>query len=101
MTSVTTSNYKSSTAMEYINRKDRVTLGDVTTGLFIANEVDKHIHRHDDDYDEDLEREMDEYGLDEDEKDAIRSGDYTIENFDMDNWDEDNYYWDEDEDKPD
>ena len=46
------------------------------------------------------EEDLDELGLDDDEKEAIMSGDYIPENFDMDNWDEDNYYYSEDEDKP-
>lgn len=41
--------------------------------------------------------ELDELGIYEDEeRDAIKSGDYEPENFDMENMDEDNYYYDED-----
>lgn len=95
------SSKKSTTAMDYITRKDRVTLGDVATGLFVANEVDKHLHKEDEDYDEELEKEMDVYNLEEWERELVRNGEYNPWNFEepggVDPLDEDDYYYDEDD----
>ena len=43
-----------------------------------------------------LEEEMDYYDLEDWEKEEVRKGDYTPENFDSEDLEDDDYYFDED-----
>lgn len=79
----------------YSNNDDKIKLSDIVLGATVANEIDKHIHK-DDDVDEELEREMDDYCLDDWQKDLVRRGEYYPWSFDEDEIDEDSYYYEDD-----
>ena len=81
----------------YSNNDNRLKVSDVILGAAVANEIDKHIHKKDDDYDEELEREMDDYMLEDWQKDLVRKGEYDPWNFEEDGpLEEDDYYYDDD-----
>lgn len=80
----------------YSSNDDKIKLSDIVLGAAVANEIDKHIHKKEDDVDEELEREMDDYCLDDWQKDLVRSGEYYPWSFDEDEIDEDSYYYEED-----
>ena len=42
-----------------------------------------------------LEQKMEEYGLEEWQKDLVRSGEYNIDNFEEENLEEDDYYYED------
>lgn len=80
------------------NKENKVSLGDVAAGLFLANEIDNHFNKdNDEDYDEDLEKEMDAYALEDWQKDLVRKGEYDPWNFEEDGeLEEDDYYYEDD-----
>ena len=68
--------------------------------VFYYNEINKNIDKNEQLKEKDrknaLEEEMDMYGLDEDEKELVRKGEYDPWDFDPDNpTDEDDYYKDD------
>lgn len=81
-------------------KKNKVGLGDVLVGMAIANELDNHSHKNDD-YDEKLEKEMDNYVLEDWQKDLVRQGHYDPWNFQEPGEDgpleEDDYYYEDDD----
>ncbi len=82
----------------YNNDNTRLKASDVVLGAAVANEIGKHIHKKDDDYDEELEREMDNYMLEDWQKDLVRKGEYNPWNFEEDGpLEEDDYYYDDDD----
>lgn len=80
----------------YNTNDDKIKFGDIVLGAAVANEIDKHIHKKEDEVDEELEREMDDYCLDDWQKDLVRSGEYYPWSFDEDEIDEDSYYYEDD-----
>ena len=46
--------------------------------------------------DERLEKEMEEMGLDEWEKEEVRNGNYDLDNFEEEDLEEDDYYYEDD-----
>ena len=79
----------------YSNKDNRIKVSDIILGATVANEVDKHIHKNDE-IDEELEREMNDYCLEDWQKDLVRSGEYYPWSFDEDEIDEDSYYYEDD-----
>ena len=77
-------------------KEDKITLGDALLGVFAVNEIDKMMHKKDD-YDEELEKEMDDYMLEDWQKDLVRKGEYEPWNFEEDGeLEEDDYYYEDD-----
>lgn len=76
---------------------DKIKLSDVATGYFIVDGLSKIGHKKDKDYDEELEREMDDYMLEDWQKDLVRKGEYNPWNFEEDgDLEEDDYYYEDD-----
>lgn len=76
--------------------KDKISFGDVAAGIFIADALDKHFNK-DDEYDEELEKEMDMYALTDWQKEEVRKGNYAPWNFEEDgDLEEDDYYYEDD-----
>ena len=74
---------------------NKVGMGDVVTGTLLFNALDKKINENKD-YDEELEKEMDEYCLEDWQKDLVRNGEYNSWNFEEDGeLDEDDYYYED------
>lgn len=84
----TTSNYS------YENTGD---LSDTITEISIASMIDSHINNQKDSYyNEKLEKEMDNYGLEEWQRDLVRKGEYDPWNFEEDgDFTEDDYYYED------
>lgn len=76
--------------------KEKISFGDVAAGIFIADALDKHFNK-DDEYDEELEKEMDMYALTDWQKEEVRKGNYDPWNFEEDGeLEEDDYYYEDD-----
>jgi hypothetical protein len=77
------------------NNTNKASVKDERAGLLIADEIDKKLNK-DDEYDEELEKEMNAYDLEEWQKDLVRKGEYDPWNFEEDNLEEDDYYYEDD-----
>lgn len=80
------------------SKENKIGLSDVITGIGIASMIDEHINNQKDrEYDEKLEKEMDNYALEEWQKDLVRKGEYDPWNFEEDgDLTEDDYYYEDD-----
>lgn len=85
------------TSMPKQKNENKIGFTDVITGIAIANELDKHFNREEDeDYDEELETEMDAYDLEDWQKDLVRQGRYNPWNFGEEELEEGDYYYEDD-----
>lgn len=85
------------TSMPKQKNENKIGFTDVIAGIAIANELDKHFNREDDeDYDEELETEMDAYDLEDWQKDLVRQGRYNPWNFGEEELEEGDYYYEDD-----
>lgn len=81
------------TSMPKQKNENKIGFTDVIAGIAIANELDKHFNREEDeDYDEELETEMDAYDLEDWQKDLVRQGRYNPWNFGEEELEEGDYY---------
>lgn len=85
------------TSMPKQKNENKIGFTDVIAGIAIANELDKHFNREEDeDYDEELETEMDAYDLEDWQKDLVRQGRYNPWNFGEEELEEGDYYYEDD-----
>ena len=85
------------TSMPKQKNENKIGFTDVIAGIAIANELDKHFKREEDeDYDEELETEMDAYDLEDWQKDLVRQGRYNPWNFGEEELEEGDYYYEDD-----
>lgn len=85
------------TSMPKQKNENKIGFTDVIAGIAIANELDKHFNREEDeDYDEELETEMDAYDLEDWQKDLVRQGRYNPWNFGEEELEESDYYYEDD-----
>lgn len=85
------------TSMPKQKNENKIGFADVIAGIAIANELDKHFNREEDeDYDEELETEMDAYDLEDWQKDLVRQGRYNPWNFGEEELEEGDYYYEDD-----
>lgn len=85
------------TSMPKQKNENKIGFTDVMAGIAIANEIDKHFNKEDDeDYNEELETEMDAYDLEDWQKDLVREGRYNPWNFGEEDLEEDDYYYEDD-----
>lgn len=85
------------TSMPKQKNENKIGFTDVIAGIAIANELDKHFNREEDeDYDEELETEMDAYDLEDWQKDLVRQGCYNPWNFGEEELEEGDYYYEDD-----
>lgn len=79
------------------SNENKIGLSDVIAGIGISSMIDDHINNQKDrDYDEKLEKEMDNYALEEWQKDLVRKGEYDPWNFEEDgDLTEDDYYYED------
>lgn len=85
------------TSMPKQKNENKIGFTDVIAGIAIANELDKHFNREEDeDYDEELETEMDAYDLENWQKDLVRQGRYNPWNFGEEELEEGDYYYEDD-----
>lgn len=85
------------TSMPKQKNENKIGFTDVMAGIAIANEIDKHFNKEDDeDYNEELETEMDAYDLEDWQKDLVREGRYNPWNFGEEELEEGDYYYEDD-----
>lgn len=85
------------TSMPKQKNENKIGFTDVIAGIAIANELDKHFNREEDeDYDEELETEMDAYDLEDWQKNLVRQGRYNPWNFGEEELEEGDYYYEDD-----
>ncbi|MBR3325248.1 MAG: hypothetical protein IKG14_04300 [Clostridia bacterium] len=79
---------------------EKAKVSNVKTGIagaIIANEIFNHFENKKSDVDEELEKEMDDYMLEDWQKDLVRKGEYEPWNFEEDGkLEEDDYYYEDD-----
>lgn len=85
-----------STTKSYVNNEDKLSFLDIVTGVAVANAIDNHLKPKDDEYDEKLEKRMNDYCLEDCQKDLVRKGEHNIWDFEEDGeLEEEDYYYED------
>lgn len=83
------------TSMTKQQSENKIGFIDLMTGFFSVNKVNKHLNKKEADYNKKLEDEMDDYYLEDWQKDLVREGKYEPWNFEEENLEEEDYYYDD------
>ncbi len=83
------------TSISKQQNKNKIGFIDLMAGFFSVNKVNKHLNKKEDDYNKKLEDEIDDYYLEDWQKDLVREGKYEPWNFEEENLEEEDYYYDD------
>ena len=100
LNSENTSNSNFSTSNTTKKDSSKIGLSDVVVGLAVANTVDNFIENRRNDDEDNVsgytDDELDDYGLEDWQKDLVKKGDYAPWNFEEEDLEEDDYYYEDD-----
>lgn len=83
------------TSISKQQNENKIEFTDMMKGFASLNKVDKHLNKKEDVYNKKLEDEMNDYYLEDWQKDLVREGKYEPWNFEEDNLEEEDYYYDD------
>lgn len=100
LNSENTSNSNFSTSNTTKKDSSKIGLSDVVVGLAVANTVDNFIEKRRNDDEENVsgytDDELNDYGLEDWQKDLVKKGEYDPWNFEEEDLEEDDYYYEDD-----